>query len=60
MDGHLGYEKHEKSAVNNNRNGKIRTRVKFEDGQFELVHPVTEKALLSLSLSKSTHSVSLQ
>ena len=39
MDEHLGYEKHEKSPVNNNRNGKTSKRVKTEDGVFELDTP---------------------
>lgn len=39
MDEHLGYEKHEKSGVSNNRNGKTSKRVKTEDGQFELDTP---------------------
>ncbi len=39
MDEHLGYGKHEKSAVSNSRNGKTSKRIKTEDGEFELDTP---------------------
>lgn len=39
MDEHLGYEKHAKSLVKNNRNGKTSKRIKTEDGEFELETP---------------------
>lgn len=39
LDHHLGYEKNEKSAVGNSRNGYSRKQVKTEDGCFELDTP---------------------
>ena len=39
MEEHLGYEKHAKSVVKNNRNGKTTKRIKTEDGEFELETP---------------------
>ena len=39
MDEHLGYEKHAKSVVKNNRNGITTKRIKTEDGEFDLDTP---------------------
>jgi transposase-like protein len=39
MDEHLGYEKHAKSVVKNNRNGITTKRIKTEDGGFDLDTP---------------------
>ena len=39
MDEHLGYEKHAKSVVKNNRNGMTTKRIKTEDGEFDLDTP---------------------
>jgi transposase-like protein len=39
MEDHLGYEKHAKSVMKNNRNGKTTKRIKTEDGEFELETP---------------------
>ena len=39
MEEHLGYEKHAKSLIKNNRNGKTSKRIKTEDGEFELETP---------------------
>ena len=39
MDEHLGYEKHAKSVVKNNRNGISTKRIKTEDGGFDLDTP---------------------
>ena len=39
LDDHLGFDKHEKSASDNNRNGYTRKTLQTEDGQFELETP---------------------
>ena len=39
MDEHLGYEKHAKSVVKNNRNGITTKLIKTEDGEFDLDTP---------------------
>ena len=39
MDEYLGYEKHAKSVVKNNRNGITTKRIKTEDGEFDLDTP---------------------
>lgn len=39
LDDHLGYEKHEKSSIDNSRNGYTSKQLRTEDGQFELNTP---------------------
>ena len=39
LDDHLGYAKHEKADIPNNRNGFSAKKVKTEDGEFELNTP---------------------
>lgn len=39
LDEHLGYSKHEKADISNNRNGFSTKKVKTEDGEFELSTP---------------------
>ena len=39
LDAHLGYEKHQKSATANSRNGYTSKTLKTEDGEFELHTP---------------------
>ncbi len=39
LDGHLGYDKHEKSTSDNSRNGTSSKTLRTEDGQFELETP---------------------
>jgi putative transposase len=39
LDDHLGFDKYEKSASDNNRNGYTRKTLQTEDGQFELETP---------------------
>ena len=39
LDDHLGYAKHEKADIPNNRNGFSTKEVKTEDGEFELNTP---------------------
>lgn len=39
LDAHLGYEKHQKSATPNSRNGYTSKTLKTEDGEFELNTP---------------------
>ena len=39
LDDHLGFDKHEQSASENNRNGYTSKTLKTEDGQFELDTP---------------------
>jgi len=39
LDEHLGYSKHEKADVPNNRNGSSSKKIKTEDGEFELNTP---------------------
>jgi putative transposase len=47
MEDHLGYEKHAKSVVENNRNVKTTKRIKTEDGDFDLETPMTMMAHLN-------------
>lgn len=39
LDSHLGFDKHEQSDTNNNRNGYARKTLQTEDGQFEVETP---------------------
>ncbi len=39
LDDHLGFDKHEQSDSNNNRNGVTHKTLQTEDGQFELATP---------------------
>ncbi len=39
LDDHLGYEKHEKSGADNNRNGHTSKTLRTEDGQIEIATP---------------------
>lgn len=39
LDSHLGFDKHEQSETNNNRNGYSRKTLQTEDGQFEVETP---------------------
>jgi len=39
LDDHLGFDKHEQSDSDNNRNGVTRKTLQTEDGQFELATP---------------------
>jgi transposase-like protein len=39
LDDHLGFDKHEQSESDNNRNGVTHKTLQTEDGQFELATP---------------------
>ena len=39
LDDHLGFDKHEQSDSDNNRNGETHKTLQTEDGQFELASP---------------------
>ena len=39
LDDHLGFDKHEQSDSDNNRNGVTHKTLQTEDGQFELATP---------------------
>ncbi|MCK5870665.1 MAG: IS256 family transposase [Methyloprofundus sp.] len=39
LDDHLGYDKHEKTCIDNSRNGYSSKTIQTEDGQFELKTP---------------------
>ena len=56
MDEHLGYEKHQTSALSNSRNGKTSKRIKTEDGEFELDTPRDREGLFEPKLVKKHQS----
>lgn len=56
MDEHLGYEKHQTSALSNSRNGKTSKRFKTEDGEFELDTPRDREGLFEPKLVKKHQS----
>jgi transposase-like protein len=49
MEEHLGYEKHAKYVVKNNRNGKTTKRIKRKMASLNSRHPVIAMAHLNLS-----------
>jgi transposase-like protein len=56
MEEHLGYEKHARSVVKNNRNGITTKRRKTKDGEFDLDTPRDRDGSLEPRLVKKNQS----